>query len=229
MAIAAAKSIQTRFIFDTFLSLGQPALGVVWSLRIFPISGKASETRMTPDSHKDELARARAAVIHHRFATTILCLSLLLSIILNFRLFDSARTIVTPPVIDRAFWVSGNKVSAEYLELMGPFVAQMILDISTQSAAYKRDMLLRFVLPSASTELRIRMDKEAARLGTNGATTAFRIARVTANADSLSVRMDGTLSTYINGKTYDADTSYVAQFKYDSGTLWLDSFEATGK
>ena len=184
---------------------------------------------MTPDAYKDELTRGREAVRTHRAATIVLSLALLVALLTIYQQMGAARVIVTPPVIDRVFWVSGNKVSSDYLELMGPFIAQMVLDISPQSVPYKRDMLLKFVRPAAHGELRIRMDKEADRLVKSGATTAFRPARVTPSADTLSVRLDGVLTTYINSQAFNADASYLVQFEYDGGTLWVASFETVGK
>jgi conjugal transfer pilus assembly protein TraE len=184
---------------------------------------------MNPEAYKDELSTAKKAVRDHRLATTLIGAALVFALAIIHRQVDSARTIITPPVIDRTFWVSGSKVSNEYLELMGPFIAQMILDISPSSVQYKRDTLLKFVRPESHSGMRIQMDKEGERLGKLGASTVFRIARVTPNAESKSVRMDGTLSTYINSKEFNTDASYDAQFTYDGGSLWLISFEAVGK
>ncbi|MBL8511840.1 MAG: type IV conjugative transfer system protein TraE [Betaproteobacteria bacterium] len=181
---------------------------------------------MTPNSLDDELSRCRATARRQQTITLLLSAVLVVSLLIHLLSIGSMRTTIVPPVIDRAFWVSGNKVSREYLELMGPFVASLILDVSPGSITYKRDQLLKWVRPEQHGEIKLRMDKEADRLRALNASTVFQVHRIAVDDAAFSVRLDGLLSTFINAqKPTETEESYLLQFGYDGGTLALKSFE----
>jgi len=68
-----------------------------------------------------------------------------LAVILN--LLGSVRTLVVPPSINKSFWVERDKVSSEYLEQMGSFIAWLVLDVTPASIDWKKDILLGYVEP----------------------------------------------------------------------------------
>jgi conjugal transfer pilus assembly protein TraE len=182
---------------------------------------------MTPEAYQDALDKARQSQTFHRAINIILGLTTVVLSLSVFSLIGDARTVITPPVIDRPFWVTNNRLSDEYLEMMGQFVSGLVLDVSANSALYKRDTLLKFVDPSAHGDIRIRMDREIERLQRSNASTVFRAAQVTPDAKNMTVRLDGVLTSYINGKAFDQDASYTVRFAYRSTGLWLTGFDAT--
>ena len=57
---------------------------------------------------------------------------LLVALMGMYRIAGDVRTIVTPPNLSKAFWVTRDHVSNEYLEMMGPYIAWLILDVTPE-------------------------------------------------------------------------------------------------
>ena len=55
-----------------------------------------------------------------------------------FNMVGRERIVLTPPAIDKSFWVAKDKVSASYLEQMGSFIAYLTLDVSPSSVEWKK-------------------------------------------------------------------------------------------
>ena len=83
-----------------------------------------------------------ATVWQQRVAIIGLVLCLGLSLVIIFNMVGRERIVLTPPAIEKSFWVAKNKVSASYLEQMGGFMAYLTLDVSPSSIEWKKAMLL---------------------------------------------------------------------------------------
>jgi conjugal transfer pilus assembly protein TraE len=154
----------------------------------------------------------------------ILALLLCLAIILN--LIGAERTIVVPPSIDKTFWVTKNRVSREYLEQMGGFIAWLILDVSPASIDWKKDILLNYVTPDEHGAMKSRQEVEAERLKRINASTSFLPQQLIAHEDRQDVVIRGRLRTQVNGQDTATETkAYLAEFQYAGGRLHLKAFK----
>jgi conjugal transfer pilus assembly protein TraE len=134
--------------------------------------------------------------------------------------------VLTPPTIEKSFWVAKDKVSASYLEQMGSFMAYLTLDVSPSSIEWKKGTLLQYVAPDVYGALQTRQDLEADRLKRLNATTQFSVAQLVPNEDTLSVHLKGRLATFINGtRTSDVEKEYVVGFDYAGNRIQLKRFE----
>src|ERR1700722_5313607 len=97
---------------------------------------------------KSELRKLK----EHRNGYLVLSVGLLILCImlaaLCFCMMNREKTILTPPQIERTFWVSGSEVSPEYLSEMTAFFAWLRLNITPDSADHQRDLLLRYTDPN---------------------------------------------------------------------------------
>ena len=78
-----------------------------------------------------------------------------------------------PPTINKSFWVESDKVSADYLEQMGYFLAQLVLNVTPQSVDYQSNLLLQYAAPASYGELKTAMAVAGERLKRDGAATVF--------------------------------------------------------
>jgi conjugal transfer pilus assembly protein TraE len=154
---------------------------------------------------------------------------LLSSLVLMFNMVGRDRVIVTPPSIDKTFWVSKDRVSSSYLEQMGSFIAYLTLDVSPQSVDWKKTMLLQYVSPDVYGALQTRQDLEADRLRRLNATTQFSVAQLLPNEEAMNVTLKGRLATFINGaRTSDIDKEYVAEFEFKGNRVQIRNFKEIG-
>lgn len=79
-----------------------------------------------------------------RRATTFLLVLLVGSTLVNLilatfavRVSGRERIVVVPPSVHKTFWVEADRVSPEYLEEMGYFLMQLILNVTPQSVDHQ--------------------------------------------------------------------------------------------
>lgn len=181
---------------------------------------------MNPNQAQRDLKVLTATVWQQRLAILGLVLCLGLALVIMFNMVGRERIVLTPPAIERSFWVAKDKVSASYLEQMGSFIAYLTLDVSPSSVEWKKTMLLQYVAPDVYGALQTRQDLEADRLKRLNATTQFSVAQLMPNEDTLTVQLKGRLATFINGtRTSDVEKEYVVAFDYTGNRIQLKRFE----
>jgi len=184
---------------------------------------------MNPNTLMQDLKLMRSTVRLQGAALALMGVCLLSSLVLMFNMVGRDRVIVTPPSIDKTFWVSKDRVSSSYLEQMGSFIAYLTLDVSPQSIDWKKTMLLQYVSPDVYGALQTRQDLEADRLRRLNATTQFSVAQLLPNEEAMNVTLKGRLATFINGaRTSDIDKEYVAEFEFKGNRVQIRNFKEIG-
>ena len=181
---------------------------------------------MNPNQANKDLQVLLATVRQQRLAILGLVACVGLALVIMFNAVGRERIVLTPPAIEKSFWVAKDKVSASYLEQMGGFMAYLTLDVSPSSIEWKKAMLLQYVAPDVYGALQTRQDLEADRLKRLNATTQFSVAQLVPDEDTLSVHLKGRLATFINGtRTSDVEKEYVVGFDYTGNRIQLKHFE----
>ena len=184
---------------------------------------------MNPNTLMQDLKQMRSTARLQGAALAFMGACLLSSLVLMFNMVGRDRVIVTPPSIDKTFWVSKDRVSSSYLEQMGSFIAYLTLDVSPQSIDWKKTMLLQYVSPDVYGALQTRQDLEADRLRRLNATTQFSVAQLLPNEEAMNVTLKGRLATFINGaRTSDIDKEYVAEFEFKGNRVQIRNFKEIG-
>jgi len=184
---------------------------------------------MNPNTLMQDLKLMRSTVRFQGAALALMGACLLCSLVLMFNMVGRERIVVTPPTIDKSFWVAKDRVSASYLEQMGSFMAYLTLDVSPQSIDWKKTMLLQYVSPDVYGVLQTRQDLEADRLRRLNATTQFSVAQLLPNEEAMNVTLKGRLATFINGaRTSDVDKEYVAEFEFKGNRVQIRNFREIG-
>ena len=184
---------------------------------------------MNPNTLMQDLKLMRSTVRFQGASLALMGACLLSSLVLMFSMVGRDRIVVTPPSIDKTFWVSKDRVSSSYLEQMGSFIAYLTLDVSPQSIDWKKTMLLQYVSPDVYGALQTRQDLEADRLRRLNATTQFSVAQLLPNEEAMNVTLKGRLATFINGaRTSDIDKEYVAEFEFKGNRVQIRNFKEIG-
>lgn len=123
------------------------------------------------------------------------------------------REILLPPDISRPMWVSNSgQVSAEYLEDMGLFIIQLVMNTTPVSVDYQSKMLKKYVCAEGYGSIDSLIRSNTEKLKRDSATTVFSPRTVLSDPALGRVTMTGNISVLIGdkrmseeGKTYVLD------------------------
>jgi conjugal transfer pilus assembly protein TraE len=151
------------------------------------------------------------------------CLVLAISVC---RLIGRERIVITPPVVNQAFWVEARAVSPEYLSQMVSFLAQLRLNLTPGNTAYQQETLLRYTDPGYYGDLKNELVSEAEQLEKTHTSLIFYPVEVAVDAKQLTAQLTGDLSATVGNDHLPVQRiHYQLQFRYAEGRLWLKSFE----
>lgn len=136
----------------------------------------------------------------------------------------SEKTIITPPVVSKTFWVDGDEISPEYVEQMADYFASLALSANPNNVKYRHQLLLQYVAPGAYGALKSELEYASDKMIRDGASQAFFPTGIRVNKTE--AKLNGRLITTIGDKvTSENAVSYLVKFKYDSGKLYVDKFQ----
>jgi conjugal transfer pilus assembly protein TraE len=124
------------------------------------------------------------------------------------------REILLPPDISRPMWVSNSgKVSAEYLEDMGLFIIQLVMNATPVSVDYQSKMLKKYVCAEGYGSIDTLVRNNTDRLKRDSVTTVFSPRTVLSDPALGRVTMTGTFSVLIADRRMSEEAkTYVLEF-----------------
>jgi conjugal transfer pilus assembly protein TraE len=177
-------------------------------------------------AQEQDLAALRGVIARQSAQLLGLLGVLALALVTVLLMVGRERTVLTPPTLQKSFWVEGDQVSGAYLEQMAGWIATLILDVSPGNIDYNKTILLQYAAPDAHGALAQAMELAAARLKRDNATTLFAIQQLTPDEPTLSVVLKGRLATFINDKRVaDTPKTYLAAFRYSGGRIQITTFK----
>ena len=148
--------------------------------------------------------------------------------LIALRLIGLERVILVPPTIHKSFWVETEQVSAEYLEQMGYFLIQLVLNVTPQSVDYQSKTLLQYAAPASYGELKTSMAVAGERLKRDGAATVFSARTLNVDQRALKVAVEGQLTTFVSDRRVsEVFKSYLIELQYTQGKIVIKSFKET--
>lgn len=164
----------------------------------------------------------------------ILVAGMLLVIVLEgfvlLKTLGMEKTIVTPPTIEKSFWVSGTDVSKSYLEQMAYWYAGLTLNVTPTTGAYQREMFLKYAAPAQAGKLAAETEARLDFLKKNSASTMFSAQTLNADERIKKVAIIGDLDTFVGDKKVNTKhTIYVIGFSYINGRLYVSEFKETNE
>ena len=177
---------------------------------------------------RQDLDSSRRTISYQKL---VLLASLALNIVIAliaFRLIGLERIILVPPTIHKSFWVESDKVSAEYLEQMGYFLVQLVLNVTPQSVDYQSKILLQYAAPASYGEIKTAMAVAGERLKRDGAATVFSPRTLNVDERALKVAVEGQLTTFVSDRRVsEVSKSYLIELQYAQGKITIKSFKET--
>ena len=151
-------------------------------------------------------------------------LMLFVNILLVWKTITQNQQIVfIPPNIEKPFKLNGWRPSAEYLEMMGIFFAENILNSTPETLNFRLKAVLSFCRNSEAIKKKIISFNDAMKRKRK--TISFFPRDTLVDVDGLKVSISGRLITYINGKqSFVQDKTYVVQLASAAGTIKLEDF-----
>lgn len=135
------------------------------------------------------------------------------------------KTIITPPVIEKAFWVHGNKVSPEYLEMMATYFAGLALTYTKDNIEGQTALFLRFTDPEAHGVLSAQLSAEAEKIRRNNLSSVFYPVQVRVRDQDQRVAVTGDLVTMVGEQiTGRRRATFALHMSYRNGRLYVAEF-----
>lgn len=182
-----------------------------------------------------KLATLREGLASTRRASGFLVLLLGTSMVSNIilalfviRMAGHQRIVITPPTVNKTFWVEADRVSPEYLEQMAYFLVQLTLNVTPHNIDHQSKLLLTYAAPAAFGELRATLAAAAERIKRDGAATVFSAQDIIVDERAMKVGVRGQLTTYISDRRVsDTAKGYALAFHYSAGRIYLKAFKET--
>ncbi len=141
------------------------------------------------------------------------------------------RTVILPPVVQKSFWVDGNNIAPEYIEMMGAYVLQLMLNVTPGSVKYQTEMLLGITDPRIHPVIKKLSLSTAARLTRDGVSTVFTPESVYTDSKTPNrMAWGGSLITLMTDKRVsELRKYYMVEFATVAGRTVLSRFEETSE
>lgn len=137
-----------------------------------------------------------------------------------------SRTVITPPEIQKGFWVSSDDASDEYFEEMTIFFTGLARNVHPRSIDYQRDVFLKYVAPSAHGALEAKMRADAERIKRENVAQTFYPESLARNGMSMAIR--GVLETRVGMQlTSNVTKTYRLDYAMSAGRIMVTGFEET--
>ncbi|MEO0347721.1 MAG: type IV conjugative transfer system protein TraE [Pseudomonadota bacterium] len=170
-------------------------------------------------------------LIQQRNGFLIISLGLLLSniILVVYLSHKEQKTIIVPAYFKQSFWSEGELFSPEYLEEMTLFFSQHLFNYTKENREYKRQVILRYVMPEHRQTLEKKLIQEENRLQALQATVTFHPQRVEV-FDNYSAQVTGVTSSYVTGELItEQQSTFWFHYGYSNGIWLLKDFNKLSK
>lgn len=162
-------------------------------------------------------------------ATTILlCLGVIVLSVCVLK--KSERIIITPPILEKEFWVDAHRVSPSYLEQFSVYLAQLMLTKTEHSAESQRKAVLRHVAVDVAEKINAKLLQEEKMLKDEHASFVFFPIDVQVDLNALKAILTGDRTTYLSGNAVSSKReSYELTFSCKGARLLLTGLSYKGK
>lgn len=137
--------------------------------------------------------------------STVLVFALFLLVVLLF--FKTERTVIVP-TNGSPFWIEDGRASSGYLERMGAYLSDILLNRNPADVDQKNQTILEYVHPSAYHEIKKFLLKEKETIAKGNQSFFFRTERSSVDMERNAFIVEGELILFV-GKSGEA--SYCAQ------------------
>lgn len=185
---------------------------------------------MTPQNIASTHKKKAAEISFLRLVVGGLLVLCLVEGLLVLRTLGMEKTIVTPPNIEKSFWVSADGVSKSYLEQMAYWYAGLALTATKATGEYQKKLFLQYASPQKSAQLAAEMTSRLKFMEENSASTMFTAKSLKADEKLMRVAIFGDLETFVQDKRISIKpVVYVIAFQNINGKLFVNEFKETNE
>lgn len=163
------------------------------------------------------------------FLTIALGASLITNMILSIgikSLVGSERIVLLWPTGSEDIWVTPQKTSSNYLKEISQYILLSTLNVTPQTAATRREVLLAYVHPSGYGQIKNQLLEEEGIIKKKNVTKMFTPIGFEIDDKALKVKAIGELTTWVSKEKISQDkTTYILQYKMNAGKLQLVEFK----
>ena len=153
----------------------------------------------------------------------VLGLGLLVNGFISYSLSKRARTIITPPVVNRQFEVSGTQLSEEYVRLMTRYIVGLALNYHPGSVRTNFNELLVLAAPETYNEMKQQFYQLADSVETMKIVNLFWIDKIEVNDKDRTIEIHGNRRQYVNDqKIKDGAENYSVKYQNNNGKFAIE-------
>lgn len=139
------------------------------------------------------------------------------------------RIIITPPVLEKEFWVDSYRVSPSYMEQFSVYLAQLMLTKSEHSAEAQRKAIMRHVDVEVADKINTKLLSEEKMLKDEHASFVFFPVDVRVDLTTLTAVLIGDRTTYLSGNAVTTKReTYELTFSCKGARLLLNGLSYKG-
>jgi conjugal transfer pilus assembly protein TraE len=161
-----------------------------------------------------------------RSVTLLLGISLVITTLMLS--VKSQRILLVPPQITKEFWIERDRVSPEYMEQMGVFIATLVGNLSPVNAEFNINMLIKHYLDPArnNPEVVRELLGQAAYIKKNNITQAFFPSSISiVDSANMKVRVEGSSIMNVGTARVSGEkVSYLIRFDARDYKLYVEEF-----
>jgi len=137
---------------------------------------------------------------------------------------------ITPPIISKAFSISGSQVDESYLSQMAEYFLYLKLNVTPANVETQYSRLLNYVNPAYWSVIQPRLVREAIEIKKSNISNNFNISDISVDLNSMKVKLTGSLNRSVGSRALKVEiVSYVVSLNYDNGILTIDGIKKVGK
>jgi conjugal transfer pilus assembly protein TraE len=148
-------------------------------------------------------------------ANTILAVSL-------YRVAVNKSSTITPPIISKAFSISGSQVDESYLAQMGEYFLYLKLNVTPANVEAQYSRLLDYVDTDYWHTIQPRLVREATEIKSANLSSNFNVTKIAVDLPAMQVKISGSLKKYVGSRALATEqASYITSLHYDNGLLTI--------
>lgn len=165
------------------------------------------------------------SAVAENFFLRFLLLLLAVALIANGVFKRADRIIVSPPAIEKQFWVDQDKASKEYLEQMGVFLATLGGNLSPGNAEFSAKVISGYAVTSKYNEVFGEMSSQALYIKKNNIQQSFFPVSVNVDEQNNQVLVMGTAVRGVGTTTVSRENVvFKMKFELKNYKLYLDEY-----
>lgn len=181
--------------------------------------------RQVKEKNMTKLVSQRNAFL---FFSALLAIAVMLQAIL---LCTKKERIVVIPTSGPSYWIEDQRASSVYLEKMGIFLSDLLLNRSAADVEQRNRIILQYVHPSSYQEFKSQLAREEEMVLKNGQTFFFRTYNTRVDPAATSFIIQGESDVWIEKEGAESfavqklEKKYTLHFRCEQGKLLLESLK----